>query len=390
MPTPKALFVLVHGTFANEAPWIQKEGAFSAKLKEQFGNDLELVPFNWNGKNVHEDRFSESEKLRGKLKEVNTNYKDHRKIIIAHSHGGNLALYALRDPEIGNSYELITLATPFLNYRARNFASSMETHKFLLTAFFGLFTTVLTCMLAMSLVMGFFGLFITNDTVLEVLGGLSAFFILIGTIFSIFPWFYKRLSKFEGELPGFVKSSDLKYSSHYKKEYRVLSIINNKDEIKRWFGLTTYIVSNLFNLYDSSFRFLRKLAIYCGGFLLVYVIIMAFLDGIIEADLQKMLLTQIVVGICVAPLVAFLSFPYLTFFIAFAFLLFKSNPAVYGWENIKYMMFLDFKPSIQPENVSDISVRVLPTHTGQPSGLKHSIYNDPRIFPIISAWVNKV
>ena len=105
-----------------------------------------------------------------------------------------------------------------------------------------------------------------------------------------------------------------------------------------------------------------------------------------DGGIQKTILTQVVVGICSIPITAFFMFPYLTFFIAFAFLLIKSNPAVYVWENIKYMMFLDFKSEIWPENVVDFKVEQLPNQAGKSNSLKHSIYNDERIFKIIANW----
>ncbi len=123
----KRVVTLVHGTFAKHADWIQ-EGQILTKALCANDDDTVLDRFCWSGKNRHTKRIQAGDELREHLIELITSYKntgvnvEHH--IIAHSHGGNVALYALRDRGDENDalladVKLITLATPFLFMRER-------------------------------------------------------------------------------------------------------------------------------------------------------------------------------------------------------------------------------------------------------------------------------
>jgi hypothetical protein len=72
-------------------------------------------PFTWSGSNSVFERRSAAAKLADRLKaelSLNPNY---RSIVIAHSHGGNVALRSLEYiAEYTSRIDVITLATPFL------------------------------------------------------------------------------------------------------------------------------------------------------------------------------------------------------------------------------------------------------------------------------------
>ena len=52
---------------------------------------------------------------------VTNSYPLAQHFIVAHSHGGNIALYALNHPELARKIRgVICLSTPFLNVRERN------------------------------------------------------------------------------------------------------------------------------------------------------------------------------------------------------------------------------------------------------------------------------
>jgi alpha-beta hydrolase superfamily lysophospholipase len=62
-------------------------------------------------------------------------YPEPRHFIIAHSHGGIVALYALRDPAADQVVSgIITLATPFVSARPRRFRPFIGAMTFLLIA----------------------------------------------------------------------------------------------------------------------------------------------------------------------------------------------------------------------------------------------------------------
>ena len=384
------VIILVHGTFAENAAWIQPDSDFSNNLRKELGNQIEVISFSWNGKNSHDERYIESQKLKEVLIKTNIDFPERRKIVIGHSHGGNLAIYALRDSGISKNFELVTLGTPFLNYKVRDFASSITLHKILLTVFMGIFFTVAVTTLSVELIFRLLTYLDLNEYLINTILFLGGASLLFGSGKLFFVTLYKRFDKIEKELPNFIKMTDKQYTSSYEKEYGVLSIIHDVDEVKHLFGWTYHAISSLFNLYDVSFKILSKLSKYAAIILLLYIIPAAFLDGILKADIQTSLVTQIVFIICVSPIVALLCFPYFTFYLAFAILLLKSNPAIYGWENMKYMMFIHFAPSTITDNIKDIQFQSLPLQSSDLLVLRHSIYNDSRIFPIIGDWIRRV
>lgn len=126
----KRLFTLIHGTFAANSDWLnqtelEQPSGFRGRLAARFLGQMEFsVPSPWGSeKIVKVNDLTNSARLKGaeKLKEhllkqdpETTHY------LVAHSHGGNVAMYALQDPEVARRVDgLICLATPFLYPRRR-------------------------------------------------------------------------------------------------------------------------------------------------------------------------------------------------------------------------------------------------------------------------------
>lgn len=120
---------LVHGTFArpqtlNESnaknrSWIQCDSAFCNELKNELQSrsiTSVLEPFLWSGDNSLSARDTASDHLAHFLIEQANKYPEYAQVVIAHSHGGNIALRALkRLTDRGDQITLVSLATPFLS-----------------------------------------------------------------------------------------------------------------------------------------------------------------------------------------------------------------------------------------------------------------------------------
>ena len=132
---PKLRLTLVHGTFAGQAGWVrdgESEEGFRRRLLvelrralgDRFGR-YELCfedRFTWGAPgwkrfwkdNTMQARLNGADELAGWLKRLPDTAGD-RHYLVAHSHGGNVAMYALRDPEArGRVDGLACLAVPFL------------------------------------------------------------------------------------------------------------------------------------------------------------------------------------------------------------------------------------------------------------------------------------
>lgn len=77
--------------------------------------------FTWSGLNGLRARRNAAYRLREKLAEDLRQSPEARHFVVAHSHGGNIAMYALRVPELAERISgIICMATPFLLVRLRD------------------------------------------------------------------------------------------------------------------------------------------------------------------------------------------------------------------------------------------------------------------------------
>ena len=110
----------VHGTYARHATWIEPDSKLGQALTRRFGAGVVVAPFRWDGRNNPAARTEAKDKLREHLHCMARKYKLAQHYIVAHSHGGNVALYALRDTSLRDAIAGVAcLATPFLISRPR-------------------------------------------------------------------------------------------------------------------------------------------------------------------------------------------------------------------------------------------------------------------------------
>ena len=127
-------FTLIHGTFGANTDWVNDDQqsypqGFRARLISALGKPVSYkIPPPWGSLGsffkklydlTNEARLSGAEKLKNDI--LNSPKKEGEKhFLIAHSHGGNVAMYALQDPEVQKQVDgVICLATPFLFPRRR-------------------------------------------------------------------------------------------------------------------------------------------------------------------------------------------------------------------------------------------------------------------------------
>lgn len=123
---PRAIAVLVHGTklelFTSKAkPWTDPTGEFSCHLIESVPGLQIDSGFTWSGKNSHQARLAAGEELALYLKKLHGDKPDAEIVIVAHSHGGNVAEYAVaRIPDPDYIAKLVCMNTPFISCRKRS------------------------------------------------------------------------------------------------------------------------------------------------------------------------------------------------------------------------------------------------------------------------------
>lgn len=153
------IFILVHGTWARgfsnhlsrkHAQWCTIDAPLRRALADIGPSEsVAIETFEWSGSNSVKARLSAAISLQKHLDRVRQRDSSAHIHIIAHSHGGNVAMYALRDAWCQEQIaSLVCLSTPFLHVYPRNFRSdSIEklatAVRMLLTIVFGLISAYL-------------------------------------------------------------------------------------------------------------------------------------------------------------------------------------------------------------------------------------------------------
>lgn len=111
---------LIHGTFARSAPWTQDGSTFRKELARLQG-PVTFRPFEWTGANSHNARIAAGVQLGKHIPNAKTVFPEARHVLIAHSHGGNVAFYSLRDVEVKEAIcGIVTMGTPFITCELRS------------------------------------------------------------------------------------------------------------------------------------------------------------------------------------------------------------------------------------------------------------------------------
>lgn len=113
--SPEFVVTTVHGTFAHCATWINEDSRLAWHLRSSLKRPIYVRPFTWSGDNSVSARERAASDLRIHLRDLLDRWPDSCHVIIAHSHGGNVVLQALDEPELAHRVAGVAcLATPFL------------------------------------------------------------------------------------------------------------------------------------------------------------------------------------------------------------------------------------------------------------------------------------
>ncbi|MEM7194312.1 MAG: alpha/beta hydrolase [Pseudomonadota bacterium] len=119
---PEYLITLVHGTFAHKAPWAwDYRSDFRSYLRENLPGNVKFRCCAWSGRNRNRDRIHAAERLKKRLERQSRLYPNAKKIVIGHSHGGNVAIRAAAEFDSGrNLLAVVGMNTPWICATRRN------------------------------------------------------------------------------------------------------------------------------------------------------------------------------------------------------------------------------------------------------------------------------
>ncbi len=126
--TPDYVVTLVHGTFARRAAWTQDGSTLRALIRDRLKDgSVQFECFLWSGLNTDRARQKAAGGLRRTLGRRLLEYPRARHYVVAHSHGGNVALHALQGFEhCGRIAGVICFASPFIHCEARDVRKSVK------------------------------------------------------------------------------------------------------------------------------------------------------------------------------------------------------------------------------------------------------------------------
>ena len=134
-PNSRSIVHLVHGTFAREAEWIHPDSMMANQVRDCLGDETVIEAFKWSGANSHTARQIAGHELAEKIRKFDQGNPGKPQFIVAHSHGGNVAAYALGDGEIRSKISaVVCLGTPFILARARDLTGARRLVQWVLIA----------------------------------------------------------------------------------------------------------------------------------------------------------------------------------------------------------------------------------------------------------------
>jgi len=143
---PKYCVTLVHGTFAPNAPWTMENSVLRNTLKSSLDGPVVFSVPDWGGANSQAVRRKGADKLGRQLAEQSEMYPNAAHFVIAHSHGGNVALMACCSERVAAELKgIVCLATPFLSFAPRRYVLNLS---ILLAGFSGFLALVLLTLIA--------------------------------------------------------------------------------------------------------------------------------------------------------------------------------------------------------------------------------------------------
>jgi len=130
----RILMMLVHGTFTPGMQWVLEGSEFRKELLGalQESTDVEFKNIDWRGflrffNNGHHSRLRAGQELAKASLEWVRSEPGIPLFFVAHSHGGNVVMYALRNPELlAATTGVVSLSTPYIAVEGRSLGHFSE------------------------------------------------------------------------------------------------------------------------------------------------------------------------------------------------------------------------------------------------------------------------
>ena len=392
---------LVHGTFAHETEWIHPDSSLAKRVKASLGTETDVAPFNWSGDNSHSARRVAGDRLALKIRDFDRENPGKPQYIIAHSHGGNVASYALSDAEVSSKVTaVVCLGTPFIKAHARDLTGAQRLVRWVLIAGMLAVLIVTIAIVIAGIRLGFDPEF--HKSLLKVRPALPEDFINsslfpIYMIFTFFlvaggvGWLFSRplfwLWRFTNRkgLPGLAAAqADIIERLNAKFGNTPVLVVDTKgDEAAWWLALMSRIAS-------FSYKILRPSRFTVMGMLILCAL--AGLPLLIEASQNSQTLSFLLF-LLIIPILLFVtsttilaSLGWLLCLIWPAF--FRSHPLGFGRDDFLQSFIVEISSNEIPEKSTRLHQETI---TVKGKGLRHSrLYQEEDVLGILDKWLKEL
>lgn len=378
---PVITVTLVHGTFARDAQWTDKHSDFSKSISRAVPGKVLLTRFRWTGSNSHRARLHAGEKLATYLRNLITEFPAARHHVIAHSHGGNVVMYAMRDKSVADRISsLVCLATPFITLKRRLIGPSISVLREFPNP---LFSCIFAAFLSFS-----FG---TVGTSLWVVPGLVAIGVVYLLVRKSATFLSNRL------IVRLQKSQDRLISQFSLPELEctpALVVQAHRDEAAWYLNLVDWIANLPYRLWSPGFVFWLA-----WGWIflsLPWVLAMTHLSIFgptafeLGLNLEETLFTAFAIGLYALGLAAGLLLLFSLIaqgIMAVWAIFFRGHSLGFGERNIVENWLVHIAASAAPLNAHNIITR---SFVVSGAGLRHAVYRDETVRAYVAEWVAKV
>jgi len=392
---------LVHGTFAREAEWIQPDSSLAKAVKSRITREVTIAPFIWTGANSHSARQKAGTELAARISDYSQHQPGVPQYIIAHSHGGNVAAYALSKGETSSRVAGVAcLGTPFIKAHARDLAGSRRLVQWILMA-----VVLMICLLVIGISTLGFEVAYNPKLVVEIAESTGPPLPSALTDANWAPYFWfglylliafaigwglfrlvVRLWRFflQKEIPKVAKlQSELIERLTAVFDNTPLLIINaQNDEAAWWLSTISRLASTVYRIWKPSTFLLSGIAVLC---ILMFIPLIS-LD---QSDMSRIGMMGTVafsaLGLfCVSTLLVYLG-GWLLCLIVPAFV--RSHALGFGKDDFLQNFIVEISSSVSPERSAQMSRE---TVTVSGSGLHHSrLYQEKYVMQLLSVWLEK-
>jgi hypothetical protein len=294
---------LVHGTFARGASWTQEGSLLRSTLAGKLDLPVAFSVFEWTGNNDHGSRLAAAQELQSFMRGLIRDNPLDLHFVIAHSHGGNIILHALKDNQIRENISgVITMGTPFISCESREVKSALGLLKYAIPV---------VSLFAMCLIIG-----LPLVPLLTYLGnryGIWGFWLGFGVpVFVGFAMYQWLLDRFR----DFVRYDSLAWAAtHQERLAQLLNVegftrppffcaVVNRDEAGRWLSSLETISNGPGSLFFAILQLWRKTRWWLLG---LFVVALALSVIGYSSDEPGEVLMGVAIGIMVASVILQLS-----------------------------------------------------------------------------------